>query len=186
MRLILLALIILFALHHHLVSSRPYMGLNYDPNIWSNIRQRSTVPTVFKTVKGSRFGRSGHRFNLSPVIPLEDFHDTNSMSPEDFVKETESFLNNPLNYDLFSAGSYQIPRQNDKVKSHTYFGKGAIPVKTTTTTQQPPIFSQEDEEFLLKQLEHGFDLHNDFRKLLYPRGDDGFRKKRSMKNKSQN
>ena len=31
------------------------------------------------------------------------------------------------------------------------------------------LFSQEDEEFLLRQLEHGFDLHSDFSKLLYPR-----------------
>ena len=33
------------------------------------------------------------------------------------------------------------------------------------------LFSQEDEEFLLRQLEHGFDLHSDFSKLLYPRYD---------------
>jgi len=176
-----LALIILFALHHHLVASRPFLGLNYGSrNMWSNIRQRSTVPTVFKSVKGSRFGRSGHRFNYSPVIPLEAF-EPDTKSEDELVKETEAFLNNPLNYDLFSSGSYRnIPSHNqDKIKGHSYFGKGIVPISTTTTTQLPPLFSQEDEEFLLRQLEHGFDLHSDFTKLLYPRGDDGFRKKRS-------
>lgn len=174
-----LALIILFALHHHLVASRPFLGLNYG---WSNIRgQRSTVPTVFKSVKGSRFGRSGHRFNYSPVIPFETFK-PHTKSEDELVKETEAFLNNPLNYDLFSSGSYQnlYSQNQDKTKGHSYFGKGVVPLRTTTTTQPPPLFSQEDEEFLLRQLEHGFDLQSDFTKLLYPRGDDGFRKKRSI------
>jgi len=152
--------------------------------MWSNIRQRSTVPTVFKSVKGSRFGRSGHRFNYSPVrpvIPLEAF-EPDTKSEDELMKETEAFLNNPLSFDLLSSGNYQnVPKHNqDKIKGHSYFGKGVVPQRATTTTQPPPLFSQEDEEFLLRQLEHGFDLHSDFSKLLYPRGDDGFRKKRSI------
>jgi len=43
----------------------------------------------------------------------------------------------------------------------------------------------EDEEFLLKHLEDGFNIHRDFEKLLYPRGDDGFRRKREVKTNQQ-
>merc|ERR1712172_474890 len=96
MRLIL-ALIILFVLHHHLVVSRPYMGPNYSlgPHMWSNIRQRSTVPTVYKTIQGSRYRTAPkHRFNFNTrFYALEDQRDTSSSN--DIVKETEAFLNNP-------------------------------------------------------------------------------------------
>ena len=38
------------------------------------------------------------------------------------MKETEAFLNNPLNFDLLSSGSYQnVYKQNqDKIKARTY------------------------------------------------------------------
>jgi len=177
MRLIL-ALIVLFVLHHHLVVSRPYMGPN---GIWSNIRQRSTVPTIFKSIQGSRFGIAPrHRFNFNTrFYPLEDQQVSDS---DDLVNETEAFLNTPLIYDFPPKTYHQVPRQKSKIKSHSYYD--SIPSRniftTTTTTPPPPIFDMDDEEFLLKQLEHGFNLHNDFKKLLYPRGDDGFRKKRNI------
>lgn len=185
MRLIL-ALIILFVLHHHLVVSRPYMGPNYSlgPHMWSNIRQRSTVPTVYKTIQGSRYRTAPapkHRFNFNTrIFALED------QQPNDIVKETEAFLNNQPSYDFFP----KLPKQNNKLntfdKFSKYFEKSP---SRSTTTPPPPIISMEDEEFLLRHLEEGFDLHRDFEKLLYPRktselfsmeGDDGFRRKRKV------
>jgi len=181
MRLIL-ALIILFYLHHHLVVSRPYMGPNYSPHMWSNIRQRSTVPTVYKTIQGSRYRVAPkHRFNFNTgFYALEDQQDTSSSN--DIVKETEAFLNNHPSYDFFP----KVPRQNNKVntfgKFSKYFEKSP---SRSTTTPPPPIISMEDEEFLLRHLEDGFDLHTDFEKLLYPRGDDGFRRKRKVRTDRQ-
>jgi len=182
---LVLALIVLFVLHHHLVVSRPYMGPN---GIWSNIHQRSTVPTIFKSIQGSRFGIAPrHRFNFNTrFYPLEEQLKDTSGS-DDLVNETEAFLNNPLIYNFPPKSYHQVPRQKSpKIKSHnsnSYYDN-IIPVSrnifTTTTTPPPPIFDMDDEEFLLKQLEDGFNLHNDFKKLLYPRGDDGFRKKRNI------
>jgi len=180
MRLIL-ALIVLFVLHHHLVVSRPYMGPNYSPHMWSNIRQRSTVPTVYKTIPGSRFRVAPkHRFNFNTrIYSLEDQQDTTN----DIVKQTEAFLNNRPSYDFFPKAPKQNHKSNSFGKISRYFEK--VPNSRSTTTPQPPIISLEDEEFLLKHLEDGFNIHRDFEKLLYPRGDDGFRRKREVKTDQQ-
>jgi len=179
MRLIL-ALIILFVLHHHLVVSRPYMGPNYSPHMWSNIRQRSTVPTVYKTIQGSRYRVAPkHRFNFNTgFYALEDQRDTSPSN--DIVKETEEFLNN--HYDFFP----KLPRQNNKVnkfgKFSKYFEKSN---SRSTTTPPPPIISMEDEKWMLNHFKEGEDLVTDFEKLLYPRGDDGFRRKRKARTDRQ-
>jgi len=182
MRLIL-ALIILFVLHHHLVVSRPYMGPNYSlgPHMWSNIRQRSTVPTVYKTIQGSRYRiPPKHRLNFNTgFVALEDKKDI--PSPRDIVKETEAFLNNQPTFDLLPS-----PKQQNKLKSFDRFSKyfDKLPSRRTSTPP-PPVISMEDEEFLLRHLEDGFDIYNDFEKLLYPRGDDGFRRKRKVRTTDQ-
>ena len=122
-----------------------------------------------------RFGIAPrHRFNFNTrFYPLEEQLKDTSGS-DDLVNETEAFLNNPLIYNFPPKSYHQVPTQKSpKIKSHSSksYYDNIIPVSRNifTTTPPPPIFDMDDEEFLLKQLEDGFNLHNDFKKLLYPR-----------------
>ena len=149
MKLVLPFILVLLC-HLHPIDSRPFFG-----NVrWSQVHERS-VPTVFKNVQGSRYGLI--QAHPSRLPNLGDF-DQVKTATLDFLNPKPAAPSTTLDFPLISP--QDLNELNRDISQD---------VKAHHDNAAEPELTQEEEDFLLKSLAEGLNLHNDFEKLLYPR-----------------